>query len=135
MTDKTTFVVGGQTYQVSPLTWWTLRRQGAWDHILALGQGGDMLDQTERLITVMHQGLVQDGSDVHLDDILRTASLSEFRALDVSMKALLIASGLGGEAAVGEQSPTIPSSDQPSSGTTSSPSSSAAESVLETGSA
>lgn len=99
---KTKFVVGGTVYEVPPLTFWTWRREGAWDDLQKLGQLTDVFEQMECMLTLMQKGLKQDGVEVNLEDLLKVVSFNDVRALNESVTTLVKNSGLGGEGSSGE---------------------------------
>lgn len=128
MAQRTKFVVGGETIEVSPLSIWALRQPGVWEAITSLDKGR-VIDRIDKFLTIVAAGVVARMDDPTPDlcskeqeRLSRMATIDDLVGLDQSTLALFRESGLAPREddppVEGEAPATGSSSDATGSGTT-----------------
>jgi hypothetical protein len=100
------FVVGGTTFEVPPLSIWSLRHGGAWDAIGAVGRPQTPVELASSILRVVEAGLAISRPDVTLETLEQLATLSDLDGLNVSLLRLLDVSGLRRSTTPGEPEAT-----------------------------
>lgn len=100
----TTFIVGGETFLVEPLTFYTIRRRMS-DITLLGSQSGLQLDSTEVALRIVATALQCQGHEITAEELERKLKMTEVPGLFMSLTELFRSSGMeekDGELAVGE---------------------------------